>query len=243
MLYAPQAVSPMAGFVYTVSPQAADTPWCRSGAGFLPGGSMPLSQIQVGEALYHLRRPVQGMPILVGRAEWEFWVEGFSPLFVGRGTHAEAAYRDWCDQVHEAFQDLYRQRPFDMAPDDLKKWDVLQDLIDVAAYQNEAPVLVRQLGQITQARPKPRQITWADGSKENNIDLRLLPEEFAGYKPGQWFEAIVERDPITWRLRRVRFVQRVPSLNPLSGADLERYWASLPTTASLPRSKRDWTTT
>jgi hypothetical protein len=195
----------------------------------------------VGETTYRLRRPVQGFCVPVEGVPWEFWVEGFSPLFVGRGAHPESAYGDWRDQVHEAFQELYGKRPFEMTTDERDRWDVLEDLIDVVGYQNETPVRVRQIGQVTQARPLPRQITWVDGAKENNIELALMPGEFAAYKPGQWFEAVVERDPLTWRLRRVLHVQRTPSVNPLSGANLERYWSSLPTTATLPTSTRDWT--
>jgi hypothetical protein len=195
----------------------------------------------VGETTYRLRRPVQGVFVPGTKSGWELWVEGFSPLFVGRGDHAERAFHDWRDQVHGAFQSLYGKRPFEMSQDERQAWDVLEGLIDVVGYRNETPVLVRQLGQITQARPWPREITWVDGSKETNIDLALMPGELAGFKPGQWFEAIVERDPLTWRLRRVRHAQRVPSLVPLQGADLERYWSALPTTASLPDSTDDWT--
>ncbi len=241
MLHAPEAVPATATFVCSVSPLAAAAPWSLPGPGFLPGGSVHLSQVQVGETTYPLRRPVRSVSVPNGRGGWEFWVDGFSPRFVGRGACAEAAYRDWRDQVHEAFQALYRMRPFEMGPDERQAWDVLEGLIDVIGYQNDMPVLVRQLGQITQARPLPRQITWVDGTKETDIDLGRMPDEFAGYKPGQWFEAIVERDPRTWRLRRVRFVQRTPSIPSLSGTALEPYWTALPSADSLPGSKRDWT--
>jgi hypothetical protein len=241
MLYAPQCVPAPAGYAYAVSQPADLNVGRRTGAGFVPGGTVPLSHLQVGETDYRLRRPVQGTFVLAGGVSWEFWVEGFSPLFIGQGPHAEAAYLDWRDQVHVAFQDLYRKRPFEMTQEEREKWTILEDLIDVVGYRNETPVLVRQLGQVTQGRPWPRQITWVDGAKEHDLDLALMPDEFASYKPGQWFEAIVERDPLTWRMLRVRFVQRTPTINPLSGAELERYWASLPTTASLPKSKRDWT--
>jgi hypothetical protein len=49
-------------------------------------------------------------------------------------------------------------RPFEMGPAERQAWAVLEGLIDVIGYQNETPVLVRQLGQVTQARPLPRQI-------------------------------------------------------------------------------------
>lgn len=241
MLYSPESALHSSCFAYVVSKDATKNGWPPPASGFIPGGTIPLSQIQIGETTYRLRQPVQGEFVSNRGASWEFWVERFSPAFMGQGPSAEAAYEDWRDQVHESFQDLYRKRPFEMTKEERWKWGVLEDLIDVVSYQNEAPVLVRQFGQITQARPLPRQITWVDGSKESAIDLDLMPAEFAGYKPGQWFEAIVERDRLTWRLRRVRYVHRTPSLRTMSQTVLSQYWSSLDTIERLPESKRDWT--
>lgn len=240
MLYAPEADLHSTGFAYSVSPASAMN-GCRSGgSGFVPGGTIPVSQVQVGETTYRLRAPVQGGVVWNRGDRWEFWVERFSPTFIGNGPSAEEAYESWRDQVHEAFQDLYRKRPFEMAADEQSKWAILEGLIDVTGYQNETPVLVRQLGQITQSRPLPRQITWVDGGKEL-VRLELMPDEFASYKPGQWFEAIVERDRLTWKLRRVRYVQRTPSIRAMSQAVLSQYWRSLETTEQLPLSNREWT--
>jgi hypothetical protein len=241
MFYSPDLAPHFPGFAYVVSAAADTSPARRSAAGFIPGGTIPLSQIQIGEAIYHLRSPVQGEFVPDRGGTWEFWAEGFSPMFVGRGPQTDSAFQDWRDQVHECFQELYRKRPFEMMADERARWKVLEDLIDVAAYQNETPILVRQIGQVTKARPLPRQITWADGTKESNINLDQMPDEFAAYKPGQWFEAIVERDPLTRRIRRVRYVKRVPSLRKLSGTVLNEYWSSLPGTTTLPASSRDWT--
>jgi hypothetical protein len=240
MIYAPQAISDAAAFVYLVSQDAAKNGWCRAGSGFIPGGTIPLSEIQVGETMYRLRKPVQGLFISNRGRGWEFWVGGFAPSFVGQGSNAEESFDQWRDQVHETFQQLYGKRPFEMNSDEQSQWEILQNMIDVVGYQNETPLLVRQLGHVTQARPEPRQITWTDGRKET-VRLDVMPGEFAAYKPGQWFEAIVERDPLTWHLRRVRYVQRTATLRRLSQALLASYWSSLPTTKSLPESKRDWT--
>ncbi|MBM4094906.1 MAG: hypothetical protein FJ276_36675 [Planctomycetes bacterium] len=172
----------------------------------------------------------------------EFWVEGFSPEFAGKGLHAHEAYRDWRDQVHEAFQDLYGKRPFEMSEEGLDRWQILEDMFDVVGYRNEASVTVRQVGQVTQARPLPRRITWVDGTSEF-VNLDDMPGEFASYKPGQPFEADVERDPLTWKIRTVRFVRRIRAIQPMADGELQVFWQSLPATSALPSSERSWTET
>ncbi|GIW79532.1 MAG: hypothetical protein KatS3mg105_1339 [Gemmatales bacterium] len=240
MVYISDVVPPPSSF-YLVSERAAeDRSWYPKEAGFVPGGIIPISDVIVGETIYHLRNPVQAVFLFKG-ACWEIWVQGFSPDFIGYGDSPEAAYEDWRDQVHESFQDLYRKRPFEMEDEERRRWKDLEDLIDVVAYQNETPVVFRQLGQITQARPLPRQISWVDGIKEI-VRLELMPAEFAAYKVGQWFEAIVERDRLSWRLRKVHYVQRTPALGSMSKSELSNFWNSLPTTVTLPESPRDWRT-
>jgi len=102
-------------------------------------------------------------------------------------------------------------------------------------------IVLRQIGRITQDRsPQIRQITWVDGEKEQ-VSLDLMPPEIAKYKVGQYFEANVERDQCSGKLLRVQHVQRIRSLRPLTKKTLEKFWNSLPTTSSLPRSNRDWT--
>ena len=214
--------------------------WAPSG--FFPGGVIPLSDIQIGETCYRLRELLNGEFLSAEDFTCEFWVDGFSPQFVGKGTRAHDAYRDWRDQVHEAFQDLYRKRPFEMSEEDTERWQVLENSIDVVGYRNETPVVIRQVGQVTRTRPKHRQITWIDGKTEP-FNLDNWPGEFAGYKPGQPLEADVERDPLTWKMLSVRFVRRIGTIHPMTNDELKKFWQSLPTTSSLPASDRDWTET
>jgi hypothetical protein len=222
-----------------VREKASDDRGWRS-FGFLPGSIIPLTSIRVGETCYRLRETLQGEFLPVGDGTCEFWVERLSPQFVGRGARADEAYRDWRDRVHESFQDLYGKRPFEMTAEEVECWDILVSMLDVVAYRNEAPLLVRQVGRIVQARPLPRRVTWVDGRSET-INLDDMPAEFASYKPGQPFEADVERDPMTFKIRRVRFVRRISEISPLKKAELERFWQSLPGTQSLPISTNKWT--
>ena len=214
--------------------------WAPSG--FFPGGVIPLSEIRIGETCYRLRESLRGEFLSADDFTCEFWVDGFRPEFIGRGERAHDAYRDWRDQVHEAFQELYGKRPFEMNEEDQKRWQVLESFIDVVGYRNETPVVVRQVGQVTRTRPSHRRIEWVDGKSES-VNLDDWPGEFASYKPGQPFEADVEHDPLTWKMRKVRFVRRVGAIHPMAEGELKRFWQSLPTTRSLPVSERDWTET
>lgn len=213
--------------------------WQRFSKG-LPGGTLPVSEIRVGEANYRMRRPVQGYFTRQADGSCEFWVDGFSPSFVGYGDKAAEAYRDWRDTVHEAFQNLHGMRPFEMDADERQQWDVLEEMIDVIGYRNETPIVLRQIGHVSQARPRPRQITWVDGRRET-VRFEAMPPEFAGYKPGQYFEADVERDPLTGRLRCVRHVQKISSVRPMTEGQAQQFFKDLPTTADLPESSHEWT--
>ena len=126
-----------------------------------------------------------------------------------------------------------------MGPDEAQRWEILERMVDVVDYQKVTPSLIRQLGEVTRLHLGPRQIAWVDGGTES-ITLDLAPPEFAGFKPGQPFEAVVERDPVTGKLRRLRYVQRVASFRRLAARELTEFWNSLPGTETLPESTRDW---
>jgi hypothetical protein len=212
--------------------------WAPSG--FIPGGIIYLSDIRIGETCYRLRQTLLGEFLPVDKGLCEFWVGGFSPTFIGNGVQALEAYHDWRDRVHEAFQSLYGKAAFELSEEEQQQWRVLENIIDVVGYRNETPVVVRQLGKVVQSRPLPRKIEWIDGKSEI-VRLENMPGEFAGYKPGQPFEADVERDPLTWRLLRVRSIRRISTITPMTPAKLQEFWQSLPATNSLPISDRKWT--
>jgi hypothetical protein len=211
-------------------------------SGFFPGGTIPLSEIRIGETCYRLREPLRGEFLTADDFSCEFWVDEFSPSFIGKGLRARDAYRDWQDKVHEVFQDLYGKRPFEMDTKDLENWQILENTIDIVGYRNEAPILIRQIGKVYSARPSPRRIMWIDGNSEG-VNLADWPSEFASYKPGQPFEADVEHDPLTWKMRKVRFVRRIGPVQSMSPGELQKFWQSLRSTNSLTVSTRNWTET
>lgn len=202
--------------------------------------SPPITDVRVGDTCYRLRFAVVGS-WFPGESECgEFWVHGFSPRFVGRGVVMDAARDDWCYQVHETFQVLYGKRAFEMSEDELSTWRLLESMINVVAYRNSTPLTLREVGWVSGARPEPWRITWSDGRNER-VDLEKMPGPFAAYKPGQWFEAVVERDSVTGRLLRVVSAQRVPTMHPMSEDHLSKFLQSLPGTNELPDSDEPWT--
>jgi hypothetical protein len=164
-----------------------------------------LTDIRVGNTIYPLRHPREANFI-----PWigEFLVDGFSPVFVGRGATPVEAQRDWATAVHAAFQELQHKRPFEMTPDDTEVWSVLSSAIDVTVYRNQTPVQIRQFGRIERARPYPDLIVWENGSADVVSFDQVESADFITFKPGQPFEAVVARDPVTFDLIRILYIQR-----------------------------------
>jgi hypothetical protein len=198
-----------------------------------------VTELVIGQTAYNLRSPAKGtFSPGTQSALGEFHVDGFSPVFVGFGSTIDGAYRDWVEQVHAAIQDLFTKREFEMTDAELRQWRVISERIDVTVYANNTPLLSRHFGLVVQSRPKPSTVRWENGSKEDVL-LEQMPGEFAAYKPGQGFEAVVERDPVTNRLIRVPYVRRAAAPPRLTQVEIEAIWTAMPTTKQLPNTAWD----
>lgn len=196
------------------------------------------SQLKIGDTTYPLRSPLIGT-FHPGRggAEGEFIVPELYPDFIGRGKHLNAAFLDWRNQIHSSFQSLHAKRPFEMTASERETWRLLEGHIDVAAYRLAAPLVVRQIGKVAQARPYPNLIQWENGPREA-VRLDQMPGAFATYRPGQPFEAIVERDPTDFHLLKVSYIQRAKSPPRMSPEEISDLLNIISTTSSLPDA--DW---
>ena len=175
-----------------------------------------LNDLRVAGVVYPLRGPCTA-DFIPGVGE--FLVEGFSPSFVGRGETPEEARENWLLAVHAGFQELLHKRPFEMTKEDSHRWSVLSKHIDVAVYRNDNPIQVRQYGRITQARPYPEQIQWESGEHESISLEQVASPDFVTFKPGQPFEAIVARDPVSFSLVRIVHIERRSPARRLSQAE------------------------
>ena len=189
--------------------------------------------IQIGTTKYPLARPISGNMTLDGD-QWALRMQGLTPAFLGKGKSPARAEQDLKNQVHTVFQHLYGMRPFQMSADERATWSLLQSFIDVAAYIRETPVRSRDVGHIEWLRglrfgvgKYGLKIRWMDG-KADYVKYERAPKEFAALRPGCWFEAIVERDAVAWRLKRILFVNRIEPLQPMSPEQASEHWDRLP---------------
>ncbi len=199
--------------------------------------SGPLEQehtIEIGGTIYPLREEISGVFETIGADLIQFKVEGSEPFFVGRGGTNGEAFRDWCDQVHSAFQALYRRRQFELSQEEEPRWTVLKGLIDVDAYWERTPVVLNETGWITGPSIGMREVTWWPSERRELVPLDKMPVEFAGFGSNQWFDAIVERDRRTWALRRSRHVQKTEPIAPMDEEEAAEQLAAATPISALP---------
>lgn len=200
--------------------------------------SRTMSVIRFGQTAYRLRTPVEGAYYPPASSHsGEFIVDGFQRAIVGRGRSPEKAYQDWLIRFHADFQRLYMMRPFEMDDQDRSLWSVMEREVDVEQYRARQSLIVLQQGKVCRARPYPEKVQWEDGTTER-ICLERMPGEFATYKAGQPFEALVHRDSVSHTMIKVEYVRRVQNRASQRPEESRRLIESLPTSASLPDS--DW---
>lgn len=193
----------------------------------------PLNDLKIGGVRYPFKTTLQARVLPTQDEEIEYQVEGFGTTFVGRGKTYECARLDWEEQVHTAFQHLRSTRPFEMNDEDQIRWHILETAIDVPQYVRTTPTQVRQVGRANYKKTdRPKRINWADGSG-TDVALGDMPAAFAALKPNQWFEAHLERDPLTGELLRVLSIEPIPTLHLMTTEQQQKFLNSLPTDNSL----------
>lgn len=204
-------------------------------------GAYPMKRFAVGDASYELRHEVVGRLYPVIGGGYEFVVDALAEHVVGRGDMPATAQDDWRSNAHALVQRLLRTRPFEMTDADVAQWRALESIIDVSQYRRTTPVRLRQLGRVEYVQGTfPQAVHWV-GARREAVTLDRMPPEFAGFKVGQWIEAVCERDPLSGRLLRVTHVEPIPEVRLMSVEQQNEYWDRLPTSGSLPESDLDWT--
>lgn len=198
-----------------------------------------MSELTIGDTHYQFRSPVTGTYLALQSQSVNYYVNATGTMFIGCGETPDKAKKEWDSIVHAAFQDLYGLRLFQMTQEQREKWRVLADLIDVETYIRTAPVVKREIGKISETRPYPSKVEWMNHTFER-VSLDLMPSEFAGYKAGQWFEAVVARDSMTYQLVRVLQVTRIPAPLPKSVAEIKEWWQTLPTASEVNHASIAW---
>jgi hypothetical protein len=199
-------------------------------------GRVELTELRVGSIVYPLRHELTGRYV---RALEELFVQGVSPVFVGKGASEREAIDDFSLQVHADFQELLYKRPFEMDADEVSRCRTLNEIIDVTVYRNLTPVVVRQFGEVRfGSLPYPSQIRWDNGFTESVHPRQVNSADFITFKPGQPIEAVVVRKPLTRELIQVAHITRARRLrtpNEIAKAGLAE---RIGTSADLPDA--DW---
>jgi len=170
---------------------------------------------------------------------WHCWARELSSVCVGEGQTPSLAREDWHQRFHAEFQRLYVKRTFEMTPQESDSWEAILSVVDVVDYRVSTPLRIREIGCVRYRHmPYPYQMRWIDGRREL-FTLHQVPAEIAGCKPGQWVEAIVEREPLTGRLIRIVHAQKIPSPLPERPGTLRAAWEGM-RKAELPETEWDW---
>jgi hypothetical protein len=196
-------------------------------------------RIEIDGAVYPLRADIAGAFEWVSEGIVEFNVQGCGRLFIGTGNSDEEASRDWADQIHHAFQALFHKQEFELSGHEAAMWAVLRRLIDVDDYKDRLPIVVNETGWIQEMRIGMREVAWWPSEQREAIALDKMPVEFAGYGPKQWFDAVVERDRLSWGLLKARHVQAIDPIPPMSDEDVDAFLAGTKTLADLPEASDD----
>ncbi len=79
-------------------------------------------------------------------------------------------------------------------------------------------MVLRQVGKVAKSRPGLTVVRWEDGTREK-VDLLVFDEAFAHFRVGQPFEAVVTRNPVSFRIIRAAAVRKLPN------QDLSEEWS------------------
>lgn len=200
-----------------------------------------VTQFPIGPVTYQLRDPLKAQIAPSDNQGWEFSVDQFRPRFVGKGASIASAQRDFLNQVHAAFQLLVRRRPFQMDEAQRTDWQILERLIDVDAYWDCIPVTLLEIGVMSAITDAGWEVIWLDGERKEIIPIERTLPEFAALQPEHWFEALVERQPRTYELKKLRYVRPIEPIQAMSPDEFRKWIDSLSNGEDVPKSGTTWT--
>ena len=85
-------------------------------------------------------------------------------------------------------------------------------MIDVDKYRDSVPLTLLEVGFVSEWNADRWVVVWLDGRRAETVTVEQTPPEFAAFQPGQWFEALVEREPRSYALRKLCFVRTTEPL-------------------------------
>lgn len=191
---------------------------------------------KIGDSYYKFIHPVivNHEPSVRG---WMCYINELTN-YVGFGDTEQAALKELKINIHADFQQLSKKRPFEMSEQNQTKWRELVNMIDLLDYKTTTPVVVREIGCVSyQKISRPARIKWLSG-KNYFIDPDKVPGELMSCGPSQWIEAVVKRDPLTYREIEIESITKISYRLP-TDAELEKFWEEMPE-ANLEDADMSW---
>jgi len=183
--------------------------------------------LTIGSTCYQFKAPFRER-LEPAAGGYRYRLDDFSLGIAGTSATPERAKVLWACQFHTIYQQLRRH-----ASENPREWEAMTKIVDAQAYERTNPIRLRQVGWISRISEIDRQVTWVGDDIEESVPLELAPAEFAGYREGEWFEMIVERDPRSWKLQEIHYSTVIPEDGVLSQAELERIVRDIPGTSSM----------
>lgn len=193
---------------------------------------------KVGDTTYKPLKPMEASfePPMYGRPG-RFVVPTLSNLFVGRGKTLEEAKEDWTYGIDQSIQRLLSLREFELNDSEREQLSILKRAFDLNEIRYGRPLAVRQYGQVVSIYPRPNRIRWLDGTT-STLRRDQLPAEVIGFRVGQPFDAVVERDARSGLLLKVIAAFPCRPLPAVSEEEAENLLKEVP--SSKDRRKLSW---
>ncbi len=194
---------------------------------------------RVGDVTYRSSKMLRASfaPPFPGGVPGRYVVDDLQSLVVGYGNTLDAARRDWELGIDMLIQNTLATHDFELSAAEKDHREIINRFFDLAQIRYASLLRVRSVGKLMAVHPRPWRIRWIDGTS-NELMREQLPVEMVRLRPGQMFEAVVERDPRDWTL--VRVISVFPCLDFASDSETtaDEILSSVPTTAELP--DLDW---
>ncbi|MEM9411308.1 MAG: hypothetical protein AAGA30_09360 [Planctomycetota bacterium] len=181
-----------------------------------------IGKFRVGDVVYALKRPLEAIfePAFVN-AEGRFFVSELASLVIGRGNDLNSAKKDWELQIDAHIQKLLSKQDFERTDEDDKAWEQLNRFFNLPELKYSTPFDVRIYGKLVKVRGHQRFIKWIDGTK-SKFDRNRIPADMVSFEIGQPFEAVVKRDPRTWKILKIASAFPASDLPEVTDEELEQ---------------------
>jgi hypothetical protein len=200
-----------------------------------------IANASVGSITYKLRQPSFAVLECKNEQEqqgWSFCIQSWPEPYSGNGCTSEEAQKDCFNKIHVAFQSLVTLRPFRMNAEQLEAWTFLESVIDVEDYWQQIPLRVWETGTISSTKSSGFEVNWRDGNLTEVVKFEQATPEFARLTRGDWFDALVERNPSSRELKQVLDIRRIEPHPIMSEAEVSKWLEGLPVGQPLPKSTK-----